>query len=135
MDDTVVVAGGTMCPNCLLNNNNEEEEGKYYERGEVLRLEAIKEQILTKLGLSARPNVSGALPRDIVLQTLSRAHEGPPLKPPPKEAQDEFYSSTSEIITFAEPGTLFTHSIYLGLRRPGVTTNEAPSYVFIFLSE
>ncbi|KAK9508047.1 hypothetical protein O3M35_007794 [Rhynocoris fuscipes] len=103
-----------MCPNCLL--NHEDEEGKYYERSEAIRLEAIKLQILSKLGLSAKPNVSGtaSLPRELVLQTLVRANEGPTT--PANQASnedneptntDDFYATTSEIIAFAEPGLFY----------------------------
>ncbi|XP_073989821.1 inhibin beta chain-like isoform X2 [Rhodnius prolixus] len=101
-----------MCPNCLL--NHEDDEGKYYERSEAIRLEAIKMQILSKLGLSAKPNISAtsSLPRELVLQTLVRANEGPttPVNEAANEDNeatntDDFYATTSEIIAFAEPGT------------------------------
>ncbi|XP_024082625.1 inhibin beta chain isoform X2 [Cimex lectularius] len=109
---TTTISGGTMCPNCLLRN---EEEGKYYDRSEAIRLEAIKHQILSKLGLRARPNVSGAsMPRDLVLETLYRANDGPNVSnnsPTSKKfnddhdmGRDDFFATTSEIITFPEPG-------------------------------
>lgn len=41
----------------------------------IFRLEAIKLQILTKLGLKAKPHVKRTLPRDLVLASLSRAGE------------------------------------------------------------
>lgn len=95
---------GGGCPNCLL-----EGEEVVERRREELRLEAIKRQILSKLGLAARPNVSSAaLPRELVLETVNRAEEGTTLRPelqtnpPLQDGADE----TSEIIAFAEPGTV-----------------------------
>lgn len=41
----------------------------------AMRLEAIKYQILTKLGLAAKPNISNELPKRVVLDTLSRAEQ------------------------------------------------------------
>ncbi|KAK2588947.1 hypothetical protein KPH14_001802 [Odynerus spinipes] len=133
-----------------------------------LRLEAIKHQILTKLGLRTRPDVNrtlAAVPRHLALETLYRAEAQPPPQYPertrnehgaeysgeflyggdeysyrnldqqneettttdgnsrtttpyqgygdydtrpghePQEEMDDFYARTSEIITFAEPGT------------------------------
>lgn len=40
-----------------------------------IRLEAIKFQILSKLGLTAKPNITHELPKQIVLDTLQRADE------------------------------------------------------------
>lgn len=40
-----------------------------------MRLESIKYQILTKLGLKRKPNITQTLPRHIVMNTLSRANE------------------------------------------------------------
>ncbi|XP_071443075.1 lateral signaling target protein 2 homolog, partial [Hetaerina americana] len=70
-----------------------------------IRLEAIKHQILSKLGLKSKPNVTSPIPRSVVLETLYRAEETrgfmDPTRPP--EPEDDFYGRTSEIITFAEP--------------------------------
>lgn len=93
-------------------------------------MEAIKLQILTKLGLKAKPHVKRTLPRELVLASLSRAGEDEP-EPgaggsglaggsgdttDPEEDRyttttvdsapdyDDFYGRTSEIITFAEQG-------------------------------
>lgn len=41
----------------------------------AMRLEAIKYQILTKLGLETKPNISNHLPKQVVLDTLSRAEQ------------------------------------------------------------
>lgn len=40
-----------------------------------MRLESIKYQILTKLGLKRRPNITQTLPKHIIMSTLSRANE------------------------------------------------------------
>lgn len=88
------------------------------------RIESIKRQILVKLGLSAKPNVSTIPPRDFILETLLRAEESVLVDQhhrPQTEAdlftattssdssgspvlEDDFYGKTSEIIAFAEPG-------------------------------
>jgi len=83
-----------------------------------IRKEAIKMQILQKLGLKSKPRIRLPVPRDVVLETLSRA--GGNLLSGKEEAKqaaslgeeeeyfdsepDDFYGRTSEIITFAEPG-------------------------------
>jgi len=75
-------------------------------------------QILQKLGLKSKPRIRLPVPRDVVLETLSRA--GGNLLSGKEEAKqaasigeeeeyfdsepDDFYGRTSEIITFAEPG-------------------------------
>lgn len=40
-----------------------------------MRLESIKYQILTKLGLKRKPNITQTLPKHIIMSTLSRANE------------------------------------------------------------
>lgn len=98
-----------------------------------LRLEAIKSQILSKLGLREKPNVTHSMPREMVLETLFRAEdvddddnddafaEGTARRREwpwtTEEARDrhdghvgdqqdydDFYARTSEIISFAEQG-------------------------------
>lgn len=111
-----------MCPNCLHHHlhskYHERERGKHPLPIEIdsLRLEAIKRQILSKLGMIKKPNVTLEVSRDVVLQTLYRAQEtlppnheedtdSPTTKLPQHESEpDDFYGRTSEIITFAEPG-------------------------------
>lgn len=78
------------------------------------RIEIIKQQILTKLGLSSTPNVTSARSTKFLLEALS-------LEPSPllmdegstavsrttttlDSEPDDFYGRTSEIIGFAEPG-------------------------------
>lgn len=71
------------------------------------RLEVIKQQILSKLGLRARPDVSAALPRAVALDTLYRAGEvrpAPASTTLPDAEPDDYYGRTSEVIIFAEPG-------------------------------
>jgi hypothetical protein len=72
-----------------------------------LRLEAIKQQILSKLGLSSKPNVSSPVPHEVLLETMRIVddtrivhHKRTP------DLEDDFYGRTSEIISFAEPGKL-----------------------------
>uniref|UniRef100_A0A1B0DI47 TGF-beta propeptide domain-containing protein n=2 Tax=Phlebotomus papatasi TaxID=29031 RepID=A0A1B0DI47_PHLPP len=72
---------------------------------DALRLEAIKHQILTKLGMSAPPNVTHALPKQLAIETLFRAQEAPPDARRPRRLADEtddFYGRTQEIIEFAD---------------------------------
>ncbi|XP_047102986.1 inhibin beta chain-like, partial [Schistocerca piceifrons] len=76
------------------------------------RIEAIKKQILSKLGLRSKPNVTTALPRAVALDTLERAGGDArrstaadmPRQRSAETVPDDFYGRTSEIITFAEPG-------------------------------
>lgn len=82
---------------------------------QALRLEAIKAQILSKLGLAARPNVTLTVSRKVVQDTIERAEAmdgvveartAPPTTGQPQDVAepDDFYGRTREIITFAEPG-------------------------------
>lgn len=100
--------GESVCPTCYFERNSDE-----------IRLEAIKRQILSKLGLKEKPTIKLPVPREIVFETLSRAGEvdddlfrGGDDNSKQTEAEeevvesepDDFYGRTSEIITFAEPG-------------------------------
>lgn len=69
----------------LRSNNNNRPTTKY-ENGmpeedfrklsnDQMRLESIKYQILTKLGLKRKPNITQTLPKHIIMSTLSRANE------------------------------------------------------------
>lgn len=49
-------------------------------QNERIRLESIKYQILTKLGLKQKPNITHSIPRHIIMTTLSRANEGQTIK-------------------------------------------------------
>uniref|UniRef100_A0AAR5PKV3 TGF-beta family profile domain-containing protein n=1 Tax=Dendroctonus ponderosae TaxID=77166 RepID=A0AAR5PKV3_DENPD len=102
------------CPNCLFKHDRDREKLE----SDKLRLEAIKRQILQKLGLRAKPNVTHSLPKEVVMATLSRAEDGDftgafgenPDFPTTSEKSgnldtveaDDFYGRTSEIISFAE---------------------------------
>ncbi|KAH1003336.1 hypothetical protein HUJ05_011260 [Dendroctonus ponderosae] len=104
------------CPNCLFKHDRDREKLE----SDKLRLEAIKRQILQKLGLRAKPNVTHSLPKEVVMATLSRAEDGDftgafgenPDFPTTSEKSgnldtveaDDFYGRTSEIISFAEQG-------------------------------
>lgn len=56
-------------------DGNNEDEQPTVEGINAMRLEAIKYQILTKLGLTAKPNISNDLPKRVVMDTLSRAEQ------------------------------------------------------------
>jgi inhibin beta len=101
-----------------------------HKRDEI-RLETIKRQILSKLGLKEKPNITSPVPREVILETLYRAEEtggrqdgglvaqehvhadedspGPSSARPPESEPDDFYGRTSEIIAFAEPGETTLH--------------------------
>lgn len=170
------------CPGCPHQQHGHNLHRSAKESGpspDDLRLEAIKHQILIKLGLRNRPDVNKTLvnvPKELALKTLYRAEAQPPrrngrrnnyeegknegyseflysgdeysyrnLDQPmedistdgaaptttpfqgydypggdyeePQEEMDDFYARTSEIITFAEPGTFylfpFTRTLFL----------------------
>jgi inhibin beta len=103
------------CPNCIQRDPK---------RGDEIRLETIKRQILSKLGLKEKPNVTAPIPREVIMETLYRAEEtgdqhdgsgtdgrtveedvaGASSTRAPDSEPDDFYGRTSEIIAFAEPG-------------------------------
>lgn len=96
------------CPNCVHQRSVPDNLAV-----ETLRIEGIKQQILSKLGLRAKPNVTSSIPREVLLQTLYRSEEDrellekhpPQLQPSDEElVEDDYYAKTSEIISFAEPG-------------------------------
>ncbi|KAH0807644.1 hypothetical protein GEV33_015147 [Tenebrio molitor] len=111
LEDALEEGGKAACPNCVY--KNAEADG--------LRLEAIKRQILTKLGLRHKPNVTHSLPKEVIMETLSRAEDNSDFlrnsnseenvattsaRTATAEAMDfdDFYGRTSEIISFAEQG-------------------------------
>lgn len=114
-DDPEVVLG---CPNCL----PESETERVRQETDRLRLEAIEKQILQKLGLKHKPNVTRSLPREVILETLNRAEDdnisdeylsdfdrdyfSNSARSRILELQDvdEYYGRMSEIIVFAEAG-------------------------------
>lgn len=108
---------------------------------EHLKVEAIKEQILSKLHMKARPNITHAMPKELLTELLKRvdrhdnrrpwlrrsrhpkqhrpgagqdtsavmsllmqADSGQQDMPQAAAEGDDFYSKTSEVIAFAEPG-------------------------------
>lgn len=98
------------CPNCVHPRSVPDARAL-----ETLRIEGIKQQILSKLGLRAKPNVTSSIPREVLLQTLYRSEEDRELLQKQREEQlrsagheqlldDDYYAKTSEIISFAEPG-------------------------------
>ena len=105
------------------------------------RLESIKRQILVKLGLHTKPNVSSVPSRDFILETLLRAEQsldvetaaaaststaastasvstsaatrGVEATTIDPSVEDDFFGKTSEIIAFAERGQYITYFYYL----------------------
>ncbi|KAG8313092.1 hypothetical protein J6590_010186 [Homalodisca vitripennis] len=124
-----VAEGDPTCPNCVSHHHpHQHHSTKHHRRQDKpptlpsqqsLRLEAIKTQILSKLGLSAKPNITLTVSRKVVQDTIERAEavEGveeetaPPTTRVPQEVSepDDFYGRTREIITFAEPGRYDSH--------------------------
>lgn len=116
------------CPNCLYKTD------KMRSPSDNIRLEAIKHQILMKLGLKDKPNVTHDLPREVIMETLFRAEESRGLLSDAESQEDEvpttsartsnmdpqdfddFYGRTSEIITFAEQGIFLKYS-YLNKKK------------------
>lgn len=108
------------CPNCIQRDQRRDRT----QNSDVIRLETIKRQILSKLGLKEKPNVTAPVPREVIMETLYRAEEtgdqqdgsgsdarimdddsaGPASTRAPESEPDDFYGRTSEIIAFAEPG-------------------------------
>lgn len=64
------------CPNCLHKTHHQQQQQQSSKsETDNLRLEAIKRQILSKLGLRQKPNVTHSLPKEVVMQTLYRAED------------------------------------------------------------
>lgn len=111
------------CPNCFYKSDS-----GLKSQTDSIRLEAIKRQILSKLGLRQKPNITHSLPRELILETLSRAEDSEVLSGNinPDEDNisttsarttkdetvdaDDFYGKTSEIISFGE-GKVFYYYI------------------------
>nr|CAD7200635.1 unnamed protein product [Timema douglasi] len=138
LDTKILSSAAVSCLDCILVNEKKtdthhssktlqsksehEDEDTFLSDDDNVRLESIKRQILSKLGLISKPNISSTIPREVVLQTLDRAnvikgsveigerqHDIIYQSPPeeflsPEVELDDFYGQTSEIITFAEPG-------------------------------
>ena len=116
------------CPSCQppLGSASETER----QLADEARLESIKRQILVKLGMHVKPNVTTVPSRDFILETLLRAEEslesesakGHDVHPETGRdsetttvdgVEDDFFGKTSEIIAFAEQGK---HSTLFPLR-------------------
>lgn len=107
------------CPNCFYKTDR-----GLKSQTDSIRLEAIKRQILSKLGLRHKPNITHSLPRELILETLSRAEDGEVFNGnfhfdedisttsartsnADSVDVDDFYGRTSEIISFGEGEALF----------------------------
>lgn len=117
MENSSKRPGHLSCPNCIYKTAADPEEESTTDN---LRLEAIKRQILSKLGLKQKPNVTYVLPKEVVMETIYRAEETSGFSrnfdkeeyPSTTSMRtnyetvdaDDFYGRTSEIISFAEQG-------------------------------
>lgn len=106
------------CPNCLHESDSE----RMRKETDKLRLEVIKKQILQKLGLKHKPNVTRSLPKEVIMDTLYRAEDDDVSDDYLRDFDrgfsstsarsrileqpegDEFYGRMSEIIVFAKEG-------------------------------
>lgn len=99
----VLAFAATACPECAVSDQHQAAR---------MKLEAIKQQILSKLHLQDRPNVTSPVLRELALEALRRTQGGIPEdedeggRPPEEDegTRDDYYARTSEIIAFAEPG-------------------------------
>ena len=94
---------------------------RLHEEIRALSLEAIKEQILNKLGLKQAPNMTGrALPRIPPISKLMDMYgmqaDQPILEPGSvthHEEIDEFAAKTESVFAFAQPRELFIYLFFL----------------------
>lgn len=102
-------------------NRNNKKNKKPSLTSDVIRLESIKHQILSKLGLKHKPNVTQLLPKQVIIDTIMRAGEKNfhdklqqsdyksdsfqnDIEIDTEPEPDDFYGRTREIISFAERG-------------------------------
>ncbi|XP_076327464.1 inhibin beta chain-like [Tachypleus tridentatus] len=120
--DTILI---NACPQCLTVLDRHV--------GKQLKLEAVKQQILSKLNLHQRPNMTSPVTREVVLEALRRSsgHLFPEALPQDQPAgettedqeqdeddHEEFYGKTSEIIVFSEHGGRWNENILLDFYHP-----------------
>ncbi|XP_076361422.1 inhibin beta chain-like [Tachypleus tridentatus] len=111
------------CPQCLTVSDRHVSE--------QLKLEAIKQQILSKLNLNQRPNMTVPVAREVLLEAFQRSSghlflEVLPQDQPVEETvqeqeqekHEEYYGKTSEIIVFSEPGEKLNENILLDFYHP-----------------
>ncbi|XP_018336376.1 inhibin beta chain [Agrilus planipennis] len=137
LDETSETSASVInCPNCFYKTGR-----NLKAESDNLRLEAIKRQILSKLGLQHKPNVTYSLPRDVILETISRAEDSWKFQEEDEEILstsakttnnietldvDDFYGRTSEIISFGD-GMTVNGNKYLEFRitpEPGQAIQE-----------
>ena len=70
-----------------------------------MRLNLIKQQILDRLGLKQRPNITRNQPRPAIPEPLLRDMDMVPAYSPDEQEEDK--SKPTEVITFATPGKCF----------------------------
>ena len=94
------------CPNCVKNISQRKLDS--------IRIEAIKNQLLSKLGLKERPLPAHVISKKVLHQTLSRTDRARILndiqEPTGEDSQEEL--KVSEIIKFAEPGKSSFNSLF-----------------------
>lgn len=95
------------CAGCITPVPKSEQEKRTIDK---LRIDAIKVQILSKLGLKERPDInSSAIPRDMVFEALRRAEptinmQGSITDRKRDQNSDDYFGRASEVFMFAESG-------------------------------
>ncbi|KAF2346311.1 hypothetical protein FHG87_022933, partial [Trinorchestia longiramus] len=106
MNNDVRTATEDPCPQCT--HNSPPPGSKLPAEMHMMRLNAIKIQLLNKLRLQHRPNVSLDVPRQVLLETVQRLGDSSVANQKDKShlnlPPEEVFPVTSEIITFSAPG-------------------------------
>jgi hypothetical protein len=106
----LVVRLAAPCPTCAsASAASSETSSSDLLSDKFVRTEAIKQQILSKLGFRAKPNISSAIPHEVLLETMRIVDDTRTVRKPDVqdfEFDDDEQPQTSEIISFAEPGEL-----------------------------
>ncbi|XP_023223242.1 inhibin beta B chain-like [Centruroides sculpturatus] len=119
LTDTLLI---NTCPHCITVGDRQ--------LANRLKVEAIKQQILSKLSLREKPNITAPVSREVALEALRRI--GLQSMLPPEHSilrddadvnggnlgRDDYYGRTSEIIAFAEPGSSLNGHVLLDFYHP-----------------
>ncbi|XP_076361281.1 LOW QUALITY PROTEIN: inhibin beta B chain-like [Tachypleus tridentatus] len=101
-----------------------------HEEARRLKMEAVKNQILSKLQLQERPNMTNPLPRNVLLQVLQHTYNHdlaedslqdqsiPDDIDGMSEEKDNYYGRVSEIVVFSEPGGRINDYVLLDFFHP-----------------
>ncbi|RWS01459.1 Inhibin beta B chain-like protein [Dinothrombium tinctorium] len=90
------------CPKCVSNSEHVFNQ---------LRIETIKQRILSELQLNERPKINSSIPREVINEALRNANlnaENNKLKT--SLSSEENYGKTSKIIAFSKPGELLNNN-------------------------